>query len=142
MAMFRMPEPFPVNGPSSATCRCPAAGRGHRIAPGNPLELPDLISVPSKSHRTAGQRSRSPYFFRNLGECVLFQFLCVGVEFTDAFGQLLRRHSILVVHPAKSFLAEAQALIFACFRRCWVKFALDNALSLLQLIEQVGADGQ
>jgi len=28
----------------------------------------------------------SPDFFRNLRECVLFQFLCVAVEFADAFG--------------------------------------------------------
>jgi hypothetical protein len=28
----------------------------------------------------------SPDFFRNLGERVLFEFLCVAVEFADAFG--------------------------------------------------------
>src|SRR5215472_11736011 len=57
------------------------------------------------------------HFFRNLGERVFFQFLCVAVEFADAFGQLLRRHSILVVHPAEVVLAEVQALLFA-----WVGF--------------------
>src|ERR1700722_14204515 len=61
---------------------------------------------PADSHKL-------PYFFRHLGERVLLQFLCVAVEFADTFGQLFCRHSIFVVHPAESFLAEAQALVLA-----------------------------
>jgi len=52
------------------------------------------------------------YFFRNLRQRVFLEFLCVAVEFADAFGQLLCRHSIFIVHPAKSFLAELQTLFF------------------------------
>jgi hypothetical protein len=54
--------------------------------------------------------------FRNLGECVLFQMLRIAVEFADAFGELLGRHGVFVVHPAESFLGEMQLYIFDCFR--------------------------
>jgi hypothetical protein len=52
---------------------------------------------------------------RNLGERVLFQMLRIAVKFADAFGELLGRHGVFVVHPAESVLGEVQLYIFACF---------------------------
>ena len=58
--------------------------------------------------------TRSPDFFSNLGERVLFQVARIAIEFADAFGELFRRHGVFVVHPAEGFLAQAQAFVFAC----------------------------
>jgi len=75
-----------------------------------PMQRPDesVSGFCNRSYERALAHS-----FCNLGERVFFQFLCVTVEFADAFGQLFRRHGIFVVHPAKIFLAEVQALVFA-----------------------------
>src|SRR5271168_1894523 len=48
-----------------------------------------------------------PDFFGDLGERVLFETARIGVELANAFGELLRRHGIFIVHPAERFLGKA-----------------------------------
>src|SRR4029078_6222742 len=80
--------------------------------------------------------------FRHLGECVLFQLQCVGVEFADAFGQLVRCHRSSIMHAAESFIAKTQALVVARLRDHGVKLAVHWALGLLQVIEKVWTNGE
>src|SRR2546427_516809 len=58
--------------------------------------------------RTLRWGQYSPDLFGNLGECVIFQVLRVAVEFADALGELLRRHCVLVVHPAKGLFIQME----------------------------------
>src|SRR5882724_8457947 len=71
--------------------------------------------------------SYSPDFFGNLRERELFQATRVAVELADAFGELLRRHGIFVVHPAEGLLSEAYLLVLAGRSFGWVECALHRA---------------
>ena len=55
--------------------------------------------------------NNSAYLFGHLGERILLQAECVAIEFAYAFGQLFRRHSILVVHPAESLFGQPKLFI-------------------------------
>jgi hypothetical protein len=65
----------------------------------------------------------------NLGHTclgILLQLAGVGVEFANAFGQLLRGHRVLVVHPTKCLLVHVEALFLACLRLCRIELALQG----------------
>src|SRR6266702_1134542 len=82
----------------------------------------------------------SPDLFGNLGECVIFQVLRVAVEFADALGELLRRHCVLVVHPAKGLFIQMEALFLAGLRFHRIEFTIQRSLGLLQLVKKLRTD--
>src|SRR6266478_9147942 len=59
---------------------------------------------------------RSPDSFGNLGQRELFEVKRVTVKFADAFGELFRRHCVLVVHPAEGLLVQVEPLFLASLR--------------------------
>src|SRR5215813_6204250 len=90
--------------------------------------------------RTIRGGQYSPDLFGNLRQRVLLQVTSIAVEFSDAFGELLRRHRISVVHPAKGLFIEQQPLLFVrqCLRR--IELTLKGSFRLLQLLEQIWTD--
>ena len=104
--------------------------------------LPLTFKLPDYQFTQLPNSKGSRRFFSNLGERVLLQMAGITVEFADAFGELLGRHGVLIVHPAEVFLGKVQALIFACLSCGRIKRALDRTVSLFQLAKKVGADGE
>ena len=96
-----------------------------------------------KDDATFAGGQRSSDFFSNLRERVLFQVACVTIKLADAFGELVGRHGVFVVHPAERLLVEVQlrsSLLDFAFAGSSLRVTSPSVC--LHLVQQVGADGQ
>src|ERR1700690_3335278 len=99
-------------------------------------------AAPRWLSRTLCWGHHSPDFFGNLGERKIFQVVGVTIELADALRQFLCRHRVFVVHPAECLLIQMDAFFLAGFRQCRVELALQRSLGLLEVVEEVWADGE
>ncbi len=106
-------------------------------------DRPSLALARSLTHHvaiSATLRTCLRDFLHNLGKCVFLQTAGIAVEFANAFGEFLRGSGIFVVHPAEGLFLQMQMLFFALLRLRRIKHAIENAIGLLQLIENFRAD--
>src|SRR5581483_2081645 len=66
----------------------------------------------------------------------------IAIAFANAFGQLLSRHRILVVHPSECLLVKMKMFVCACLCLSRVELAIESAFRALELVEEFRADGQ
>src|SRR5208282_4096234 len=81
-------------------------------------------------------------FFGNLRERVVLQVPGVAVEFTNALGQLFRRHRVFVVHPAEGLFVQVQTLFLRRRRFGWIELPIDAAVGFLQLVQKLRTNGE
>src|SRR5215469_8404233 len=108
-----------------------------------------LLQMSTKLKSHCVQQLREPKtdtgsrdFLLYLRERIVFQVVGVAIKLTDALGQFLGCHGVLVVHPTEAFFIQVQAFIFVGFRVNRIEATDYRAFHFFQLFQKVRTDGK